>query len=238
MTRIAVISDVHGYSLALQRVLSDISEQGPFDHLVIAGDLVEGGPDPDGSLRQIRALDATVLQGNTDRDLANGFRDSKFSNWVQNQLSDEDLAWLRDLPFSTRIQAPGHTNDESFDVLVVHANPLNMDRAIQPDADASELAKRIDDTKAAVIAFGHIHIAYIRHLDNMTLLDVSAVGNPKDHDLRSKWGSIEWNEELQSWDCQLHYVDYPVDETVALMQSCGMPNAKKHISTFLRAGYE
>ncbi|MEA2594744.1 MAG: hypothetical protein QOF01_1213, partial [Thermomicrobiales bacterium] len=44
--RVAVMSDIHGFSLALETVLADIDLQGPFDEVVVAGDLCEVGPAP------------------------------------------------------------------------------------------------------------------------------------------------------------------------------------------------
>lgn len=237
MTNIAVISDIHGFTPALRDVLADIERHGPFDHLVVAGDLVEGGPEPKRALDMIRSLNATVIQGNTDRDIANGSRDSGTARWITDQLTNSDLDYLRSLPFSHRIHSPGEGGDSDTDVLVVHANPVDLDRHIPPDASPHELHELLGEIRAAVIAFGHLHIAYRRDLGDRQLIDVSAVGNPKDGDLRSKWGSIAWDDD-QGWQTELHYVDYPLEETVELMRTCGMPNSKKHINKLTRASYE
>ncbi len=234
---VAVISDIHGFSLALDRVLEDIANQPDIDRMVIAGDLCEGGPDPKGVLDRIHRIDnAIVLQGNTDRDLASWSRDSKTAKWACDQLGEEGLAYLRDLPFSERISAPGSTSEDD-DLLVVHANPTDQDRHIRPDAGSHELRELLGETRAAVIAFGHLHIAYIRELEKLTLIDVSAVGNPKDEDLRSKWGLIRWLPEERHWDVQLQYVDYPLAETEAQIRDSGMPNPDKVITKLRKASY-
>lgn len=235
--KIAVLSDIHGYSIAFDRVLQDIGNEPDVDQVVIAGDLCEGGPDPRGVLERIWNMDAIVLQGNTDRDIGHRDRSSASARFIIDEIGDDGLEYLRDLPFSWRASPPG-IDDPSRDLLVVHANPFDQDRHIPPDAGDHELRELIGDTEAAVIAFGHLHIAYIRHLANRTLLDVSAVGNPKDRDLRSKWGLVEWSDEANDWSVSLRYVDYPLAETEAQILASGMPNPDKVIKKLEKASYE
>lgn len=235
--KIAVMSDIHGFSLAFDRVLEDVGSVEGIEQIVIAGDLCEGGPDPAGVLDRISGLNAIVLQGNTDRDIANMDRLSEAANYTMDQVGADGLRYLRDLPFSHRIPPPG-IDDPSQEVLVVHANPFDQDRHIPPDAGQHELQELIGETRAAVIAFGHLHIAYIRELPNTTLLDVSAVGNPKDGDLRSKWGLVEWLDDDRHWSVSLRYVDYPIQETEAQIRASGMPNPEKQIRKLRKASYE
>jgi predicted phosphodiesterase len=228
---IAVISDIHGFSLALDRVLEDIARHN-VDHIVVAGDLVEGGPDPVGVLDRVFGLNCAVIQGNTDYDIAKRHRDSRSAAWTA-----EGREWLLNLPFDHRITPPG-ADTPWQDLLVVHANPTDFSRPMEPDASPEDLELLIGKTKAAVIAFGHIHIAYTRQLEHMKLIDVSAVGNPKDGDLRSKWGLISWDTEARSWSPELHFVDYPLVETEAQLRASGIPKAEKKIRRLREASYE
>ncbi len=233
--RIAVISDIHGYSLALDRVLDDIAHHN-VDQVVVAGDLVEGGPDPVGVLDRVLGLDCPVIQGNTDYDIAKRHRDSRSAAWTERQIGTEGRNWLLNLPFEHRVTPPG-ANSPWHDLLVVHANPTDFSRAMEPDASEEELGLLIGKTKAAVIAFGHIHIAYTRQVGRMQLIDVSAVGNPKDHDLRSKWGLMSWNPEDMAWTTELHYVDYPLEGTEYQLRTSGIPQAEKKIRKLKEASY-
>lgn len=234
--KFAVISDIHGFSIALDRVLADIASVPGIDRIVVAGDLAEEGPDPAGVIDRLRCLDAIVVQGNTDRDIANGWRSSKSAKFTRKQLGPERLRYLRDLPFSHRISPPDGIGPAD-DLLVVHANPIDQDRHLRPDAGKHELRELIGDTQAAMIAFGHLHIAYIRHLNDYTLIDVSAVGNPKDGDLRSKWGLIEWDAGEREWIASLRYVTYPLAETERQIRESGLPNPGKTICKLRRASY-
>lgn len=235
LLNIAVISDIHGYSIALDRVLADIAKYD-IDHIVIAGDLVESGPDPIGVLERVVDLDCTVIQGNTDYDIAKQHRHSKTAAWTESQIGWAGREFLLSLPFEHRITPPG-ADSARQDLLVVHANPDDFMRPIAPDSTEDELADLIGETKAGVIAFGHIHIAYTRDFGDMKLIDVSAVGNPKDGDLRSKWGQVTWDDEARSWTTELHYVEYPLEETEAQFYASGIPKPDKKLKKLKKASY-
>ncbi len=234
--RVAVMSDIHGFSLALRTVLADVARCGPFDRVVIAGDLCEGGPAPDEVLELLAGLDAAVIQGNTDRDLAQGAVHSATARYAWGKVGPAGMKYLADLPFEARIQPPGSAGPDD-DLLVVHANPLDQDRHVPPDASVRELRELLGDTLAAAIAFGHLHICYTREALGKLLVDVSAVGNPKDGDLRCKWGELSWNPDERRWTAQLHKLPYPLEETVAQMRESGMPNPDNAIAKLWRASY-
>jgi len=66
--RIALFSDIHGNSIALDAVLQDIQKQGGVDAYWILGDLVAIGPDPVGVLDRLTSLENTrFIRGNGDR---------------------------------------------------------------------------------------------------------------------------------------------------------------------------
>src|SRR5574339_501576 len=65
--KIAILSDIHGNSLALDATLTDIDRIG-VDEYWILGDLVALGPDPVGVLQRLSALsNCKFIRGNTDR---------------------------------------------------------------------------------------------------------------------------------------------------------------------------
>ena len=135
--RVALLSDIHGNLTALEAVLADMESQGPFDQVVVAGDLVWAGPRPAEVVDAVQALNAAVIQGNTDAffqlgsgDAPPGKRDDRFAThleWMQTKLGPARAAFLAELPFAHRIEpAPDQT------LLVVHANPRDQERAILP----------------------------------------------------------------------------------------------------------
>ena len=237
--RIAVMSDIHGYNLALATVLADIAAREPFDEIVIAGDLVEGGPGPAEVVEMLRGGTFTVLRGNTDRDVVlaaeEGWDDRGFG-YVIDHVGEAGIAYLANLPFSRRITPPGGTSPDD-DLLVVHANPHDLERPLAPDLSDQEVREVLGRTRAGAIAFGHIHIAYTRHLDSTLLVDVSAVGNPKDLDLRCKYGIIEWDAATRSWRAEIQRLPYPLDETIEQIMSSDLPKPEKTRKKLEKASY-
>lgn len=237
--RIAIMSDIHGFNLAFETVLADIAAQGPFDEIVIAGDLVEGGPGPAEVIAMLQDGVFTVLRGNADRDVVTAEEegwDDRGMRYTLEQIGAEGVEYLASLPFSRRITPPGGASPDE-DLLVVHANPHDLERPLSPDLSDRELREIVGDTRAAVIAFGHIHIAYIRRLDRTLLVDVSAVGNPKDQDLRCKYGIVEWDAATRTWTANLRRIPYPLAETVEQIMESGLPKPEKTRKKLEKASY-
>lgn len=237
--RIAVMSDIHGFNLALDVVRQDIDEQGPFDQIVVAGDLAAVGPDPQAVIDTIREQGWFAVKGNTDHELVEAAEWAtdldELAYWVD-QLSDEAMDFLATLPFSHRVMPPGGTGPE-HELLVVHANPHDLTGVLNPNLPDRELREIIGDESAGTIVFGHIHIAYIRHVDGRTLVDVSAVGNPKDGDLRCKYGILTWDETALRWTAEIRRLDYPLEATEKQIRESAMPDAEKAIRKLRRASY-
>jgi hypothetical protein len=143
---------------------------------------------------------------------------------------------LTNLPFARRVTPPGGSADADG-LLVVHANPHDLDRKLRPEMSDHELRATLGATAAAAIAFGHHHVAYVRELDPPLLVDVSAVGNPKDGDLRSRHGILTWDEGNRRWRAEIRYVDYPVEATVAEIRVSGLPHPERTIQKLLAASY-
>jgi predicted phosphodiesterase len=237
--RVAILSDIHGFSLALETVRRDIEEQGPFDEVIVAGDLCVVGPDPQGVVDIVRGEGWLALRGNTDYDLIESAQWAtdldELGYWVD-RLDAEAIDFLAAMPFSHRITPPGGTSPQ-HDLLVVHANPYDLHEKLDPSLSDRELREIIGDEQAAAIAFGHIHVAYIRHVAGTMLVDVSAVGNSKDGDLRCKYGILSWDETVQRWTAEIRRLDYPVEETEAQIRASDLPDADDVIAKLLRAAY-
>lgn len=216
--RIAIFSDVHGNMSGLEAVLADIDRRGA-DLIVFAGDLCLMGPRPADTLRRVLDRRIPAVIGNTDRWIA-GLDEhpnqvTAMIEWTRNQLSQGEIARLAGLPFSLRISPTTQTAD---DLLIVHANPSNVDDLVYPpEADQitrygeirqsdHELSDRLGELKASILAFGHLHIPNIRQLGALTLVNVSSVSLPGDGDARAKYASLEWaNGE---WSVTHHRITY------------------------------
>ena len=237
--RVAVMSDIHGFSLALEVVLGDLGNQAAIAETIVAGDLCEVGPAPAAVLDILRRSGYTVLQGNTDRDLVNAATEGWGTGDVRfalEQIGDSGVEYLAGLAFSRRITPPGSTSPDD-DLLAVHANPRDLDNKLHPEMSDRELREVLGGARAAVVAFGHVHIAYTRQVGATLLADVSAVGNPKDQDLRCKYGLFTWDAEVCRWDVEIRRLSYPLEATIAQIRDSDLPNPERTVRKLLKASY-
>ncbi|HEY1350456.1 MAG TPA: metallophosphoesterase family protein [Ktedonobacteraceae bacterium] len=235
--RIAVISDIHGNLLALEAVLRDLAEQPPCDQLVIAGDLCLNGPCPREVLQCVQSLRCPVIGGNVDLETVTrapekGARKRSIISWTCEQIGQAGIDYLASLPFSYRM-----VNPAGLDLLVVHANPVNLEDALFPDAEDATLESLLGglDARIGALAFGHLHIAYRRHWRQLLLVNVASCGLPRDHDRRAAYGILSWQQGR--WEAEIRRVPYDIQAVVRQIKHCGLPDAEKRTRILLKACY-
>jgi hypothetical protein len=155
---------------------------------------------------------------------------------VIEQIGPEGVDYLANLPFDHRITPPGGTSPGD-DLLVCHANPHNLDDRIEPGMGDRELREVLGGVRAAAVAFGHYHVCFTREVDGTLLVDVSAVGNPKDGDLRCKYGILSWDESARRWTAELRKLPYPLEETAAEIRASTLPDPEKTLNKLVKASY-
>jgi predicted phosphodiesterase len=229
--RIVIFPDVHGNVAALEAVLDAIRREAAPDALFVAGDLVLLGPRPVEALALLRALDgARFVMGNTDKDLVDYPPGDADIDWTRARLSADDMAFLRDLPFEQRLEvAPGR------ELLVVHANPRNLEEPIKPNAPDVLIRPLLAGVTAEVVAFGHYHIPFVRTLDRWTLVDVASVGMPRDGGQRAVYATLTW--ERDAWRIEHHRVPFDIEAVARDYETVGYPDAKKAAERLLAASY-
>ena len=235
--RIAILSDIHGNQLALEAVLRDLEDQERCDQLIVAGDLCLNGPRPCEVLQIVQDLHCPVIQGNTDLEMVTqapekGEKKRSVVSWTREQIGQSGIEYLAGLPFSYRV-----SNPVARDLLIVHANPLNLEDAIFPNADDEALESLLSglDERVGALAFGHLHIAYTRHWRGLLLADVGSCGVPRDEDLRAAYGILTW--QAGQWEAEIRRVPYDVQAVAKQIKTCGMPNAEKRSKVLLEARY-
>src|SRR5579863_3843033 len=233
--RVAIISDIHGNQIALDAVLENLAQQPEVDHLVIAGDLCLNGPCPGQVLETVQGLNCPVLQGNVDSEVVNeapdkGLKKRTTVSWTREQIGQAGIDYLASLPVSHLI-----TNPDGTDLLVVHANPLNQEDAIFPNAPDDTLEHLLGGLgpNIGVLAFGHLHIAYTRRWRKLLLVDVGSCGLPRDEDVRASYAILSWQDS--GWEAEIQRVPYDVKAVVKQIKASGIPNEEKRIKTLLEA---
>lgn len=234
--RVAVLSDIHGNLVGLDACLADLHAQGGADAIVAAGDLCLDGPKPKKVLQRLEEIGAKGVKGNTDRYLSsdNGeahedAEDSQIA-WTRHDIGEKYIEWLRELPGALRIGEPENQ------LLVVHANPTNDDEHVWPDADDATLERLIGDERATAIAFGHLHLPYVRIWRGKMLVNVASAGLPKDGDPRA--GYAIFTERSGGWEVKHRRVEFDVKKVATQLASCGIPGSAELIATLRRHRYK
>ena len=201
MTRLAVLSDVHGNAVALAAVRKAIKAAKP-DTVLVAGDLALNGPQPaeavDG-IRELEADGALVVQGNTDIAaadfdyaaafpwLSDGVPDTfrAAAEWAHEALGEERLNWLRRLPAERRLWV-GETL-----VLLCHASPGSQTAGFDQHVDPTVVIERLARTDARVVCCGHTHMPEVRDFGWQQIVNDGSAGYVFDGDPTASFALVE-----------------------------------------------
>jgi putative phosphoesterase len=197
--KIAVLGDIHGNIAALDAALADAKKRKP-DRYVITGDLTFNGPRPGEVIDRVRALEkggALVIAGNTDLAVADGDYAAAWpwlddvpqthiaaAEWAHEQLSDDQLDYLRRLPSERRLW------DGDLLVLACHGSPGSMTAGLPTDLDPTVTVERVTRTDARVICCGHTHVADVRELGRKMIVNPGSCGYAFDGDPGACWALL------------------------------------------------
>jgi putative phosphoesterase len=229
--KLALVSDIHGNVAAFRAALAAIEAEAP-DRIAILGDLVLNGPRPSESIDAVRELDAAgalVIAGNTDIAVADGDYAAAFpwldeipeghraaAEWARDQLSDDQLDWLRRLPAERRLAV----GDEL--VLACHGSPGSQTSGLPPDLDPSVMVQRVTRTDASIICCGHTHVADVREFGRKLLVNPGSCGYAFDGSPDACWAMLSLDLDGES-EAELHRVEYDPVPAAEEVSERGLP---------------
>lgn len=218
MTRIAVLADIHGNYPALQAVIADMDHTRP-DHVVVAGDIINGVPLSREVLETVHAQRWTLLRGNHEFYLLNhrtehGNPDLAASMDLLEEQIDGWYAFIAALPDETTL----HYRDGP-PVRISHGTPGDNRSAISLITSDEEADRLLHGVPAPVYVHGHYHIGYVRQVNGRTVVNPGPVGMPGDGLRRAGYALLE--SDGTRWHVTLRRVDYdfaPVEDAFARWQ--------------------
>ena len=158
--KLAIVTDIHGNLAALEAVAADIRRRGA-DQVVNLGDSLSGPLLPRETAQFLMAAGWLSLAGNHERQiLTHGpERIGASDAYALSQLTAPELDWLRGLPATARLDGG---------IFLCHGTPRSdveyfletlipgqgQTRAATP----AEVALRLGDESAGLVACGHTHI--------------------------------------------------------------------------------
>jgi predicted phosphodiesterase len=232
MTRVVVLSDVHGNAIALEAVRKAFRSEKP-DLVAVAGDLVLNGPDPAGAVDLLREMEiegAAIIGGNTDIAVADFDYTAAFprmtdgvpdviraaAEWAHDELGDERLAWLRRLPSERRLV----TGDGTM-ILVCHASTGSQTGGIAKELDPNVVLERAGRTDARVIACGHTHVPEVRDLGWKLIVNDGSAGYVFDGDPTASWARIDVDDGEVT--AEIHRTEFDILAVANAISARGLP---------------
>lgn len=223
--RIAIIADIHGNYPALEAALAEIESLRP-DRLVVAGDMVDGGPDSAACWRRVKALGCPVIRGNHERYVFDYGTPRADAAWASPQfaplrvaraeLTEAEIAELAALPlvWSDPEAAPG--------LLVVHASLRGDNDSIfpyTPDALIDPMFAGIDPSVRLVVR-GHNHVCSQREWGGRRIVTTGSIGLPQDGNPAAQFLLLELGEDKE-WRVRHRAVRYDVGLTLRRFRESG-----------------
>ena len=168
--RIAVLSDIHGNILALERVVADIKKR-QVDLVLNLGDHLSGPLWPKATAEFLMQQEWIQISGNHDRQLtAQDPKDHGLSDqYAYPLLNAHELDWLHALPAQSVLQngiVLFHGTPSSDTTYLLETVEYGRARL----ATQTEIRRRLGETRSRVLLCGHTHISRVVQLSEKVLI--------------------------------------------------------------------
>lgn len=183
MTRIAVMADIHGNLPALEAVVEDMRRVAP-DQVIVAGDVINRGPQSKACLDLVREAGWPVLYGNHEDYVLKFEGDNVPEAWLgdwwlptrsvaQVELTADDLAYLKALPLYLVVDVLGLPA-----IRVVHGSPRAINEGLGFWMSDDDLIAAVEMSPEPVVIGAHTHRPFDRRAGRWWALNTGAVGTP------------------------------------------------------------
>ena len=247
--KLALLSDIHGNSVALDAVLADIQASGGADAYWILGDLVAFGPDPVGVLERLVDLpQVRFVRGNTDRYASSADRPPPTAAeaaadptllhalvevagscaWTQGALTISGwLDWLRQLPLQVEMVLPDGTY-----CLGLHASPGRDDGpGFAPSMCDATIQASLQGCQADLICTGHTHRPFQRRVGKQHVVNLGSLSVPPAGEWRASY--VLLHGDKHGYVVEHRLVDYDREAVIAMLEQQGHPG-RAYIIKYLR----
>lgn len=193
MTRLAVLSDIHGNLPALQAVMADM-ENYDIDHVVVAGDSIGGGPFPRQVMEIIFEHNWAVIRGNNEfysLDFGTARAPEHWSSYTIPPITNALLGhqWIQviaSLPDALSLRFR-----DAPPIYVTHGIPNNPWQAIYPQTPIADIQTWLNDVTETTVILAHSHVAMERHMDRWHIFNAGSVGVPLDGEHSASYMILE-----------------------------------------------
>jgi len=227
MSRLAIISDIHGNLPALEAVLADIEAMG-IAEIYHLGDLVGYNPFPNETVALVAAREIPGITGNYDQavlalvaDPIGELLNTKISPlgkeiyaWTVQAVNETSRAFLLAQPRERSVMRDG------WRLRLTHGSPRHIRDYVRPSWPDAMVAELLAEIPEDILLTGHTHIPLIRQVQGKWLLNPGSVGFPKDGNPAAAYLILELGKEVIP---TIRRVPYDIERTVAAIAAAGLP---------------
>lgn len=236
MTKIAVLSDIHGNTTALEAVLND-AKKAKVDEYWLLGDILMPGTGRRRILNLLAALPITVkVLGNWENSLWRGLHRNldltkashryllRQCQYILEEISPEEIEDLHNQPMQV------HRQFGDLMVGITHHLPdKNWGRELIHTGKQEDFDRLVKEPHASIAVYGHIHQQLLRYgSDGQLILNPGSIGQPffldagLRKDLRAQYMILEFDEAGLA-DVDFRRVDYDVEAELQLAKDLKLP---------------
>jgi len=242
MQKIAIVSDIHGNILALEKVVADI-EARQVERVFNLGDHISGPLYPKETLNYLIKQDWVHILGNHDRQLIeqSAQQHGLSDRYAFSFLGEADLDWLRALPASSVVDDQfflfhGTSSCDSTYLL----ETVEHGRARL--ASQAEIGQRLNGARAKILLCGHTHIPRVVELPpDILIINPGSVGLPAYDDETPEYHVMETGShharyaileyKNNNWQAELISVDYDAQQAAQQARKNGRPDWEYALQT-------
>lgn len=237
MTRkIALLSDVHGNSTALEAVLADAESKQVTDYWFL-GDLLLPGTGRRNILDRMDQLPISLqvrgnwedslwraLHGKLDLSRPSHLYLTRLCHFILEEIRPEEIDRMQELPLQVL------TEVEGLNIAVSHHLPdKNWGRELIHIGEQADFDRLFEGNEAVIAIYGHIHQQFLRYgTKGQLVINPGSIGQPffldatLRQDLRAQYAIIEIDETGLK-DVDLCRVAYDVEQELEIARELQLP---------------
>lgn len=234
--KIALLSDVHGNSTALEAVLADAESKQVTDYWFL-GDLLMPGTGRRNILERLDQLPISLqvrgnwedslwraLHGKLDLSRPSHLYLTRLCHFILEEIRPEEIDRMQELPLQVL------TEVEGLKIAVSHHLPdKNWGRELIHIGDQADFDRLFEGNEAAIAIYGHIHQQFLRYgTGGQLVINPGSIGQPffldatLRQDLRAQYAIIEIDETGLK-DVDLCRVAYDVEQELEIARELQLP---------------
>lgn len=215
---IAVISDIHGNSVALRALLDDFPDD--VDTIVCLGDVIGYGPSPAECVTLVQEHVSHTVEGNHEvmLETPDAYRHHEMAytglQRAADTLNDDQYEWVTSLPAQQTLC------DGRVLLCHGHPDPATPFRNVYPE-QFPNLTPEFRERDTDIILMGPTHVQHKQQLETGVAVNPGSVGQPRDGDSRAAYAIVNTDELTAS----LHRVEYDIATVQERIKELDMPIA-------------